>query len=90
MTARVAGAVEGRPSNATLSESLERVRYTNAGLRDEMHARRRELLEDVAFMAPRAALLASVAHHIGPEFHQAAWAIEHRLGRMARRAGFVL
>lgn len=90
MTLAAAPVKRGRPSAAGLRESLERARHTNAGLRDEIHARRRELLEDIAFIAPRASLLAAVAHHIGPEFHQAAIGIEARLDRMARREGFVL
>lgn len=90
MTAKVAGAREGRPSYTVLSESLGNCRASNRALREHARIRQRELLEDIAFLQPRAARLASIAHHLGPEFHQVAWAIEARLGSMSRRAGFVL
>lgn len=42
MTAAIAGAVRGRPSNSALSDSLDRARQVNVNLRDELRAERLE------------------------------------------------
>lgn len=42
MTAAIAGAVRGRPTNSGLSASLDAARRVNANLRDELRAERRE------------------------------------------------
>lgn len=87
MTLAVAPARRGRPSNATLSDSLARSRQVNADLRLELHLSQRE---SAAFAARVGAAAAHLISHASNELYVAEIGRElgyHAARRLAQTGG---
>lgn len=86
MTARVAGAVMGRPTNTVLSDRLERARIRNDILAEELAAaqvERRRLATELAALSRQSALAAraerlDVAMHVAGRLSVLAATLERR------------